>query len=523
MLPDLIMMPILRKERSPITGCGLMMEEAKGHVAENILNLALEIIYLLTGENCIVFKLSDGWVLPNMRNSQSFRREHQPDMLIFDGNNDKKILEVTQKMIGLLTGEVPIRCQDVTVYFSMEEWEYIEGHKDLYKDVMMEKPPPLTSPDGSSNRNTPERCPRPLYSRDSTQEHQEIPQEDQVDGSSNRNTPERCPRPLYSRDSTQEHQEIPQEDQEEHLMDVKFEAAAVIEMDVKSDDWCKEEEIPPEISTDGQLGGNTWTISSPDVETDDHFTCDSSEENLITVNFHPEITNAHLSYDPSTHGRYFVDHSLPMIHHTAPSTTHDGEKPYMCSECGKSFTQKSNLVAHQKLHTGVRPFSCPQCGKCFKRNTHLVIHQRVHTGEKPYSCLQCGKSFTRKPNLISHQRSHTGEKPYSCSVCGKRFSEKAYYLRHERTHSGHFPYSCPQCGKGFAHKSILVTHQKNHTGVGAFSCPECEKAFKFEASLAKHQKTHQEGNPYCCPECGKCFVTKPHLLRHFANCEMAHN
>ncbi|KAM5138925.1 uncharacterized protein ACMZJ9_016385 isoform 3-T3 [Mantella aurantiaca] len=591
MLPDLIMMPILRKERSPITGCGLMMEEAKGHVAENILNLALEIIYLLTGENCIVFKLSDGWVLPNMRNSQSFRREHQPDMLIFDGNNDKKILEVTQKMIGLLTGEVPIRCQDVTVYFSMEEWEYIEGHKDLYKDVMMEKPPPLTSPDGSSNRNPPERCPRPLYSRDSTQEHQEIPQEDQVDGSnnrntpercprplyswdstqehqeilqedqddgssnrnppercprplysrdskqehqeipqedqvdgsSNRNTPERCPRPLYSRDSTQEHQEIPQEDQEEHLMDVKFEAAAVIEMDVKSDDWCKEEEIPPEISTDGQLGGNTWTISSPDVETDDHFTCDSSEENLITVNFHPEITNAHLSYDPSTHGRYFVDHSLPMIHHTAPSTTHDGEKPYMCSECGKSFTQKSNLVAHQKLHTGVRPFSCPQCGKCFKRNTHLVIHQRVHTGEKPYSCLQCGKSFTRKPNLISHQRSHTGEKPYSCSVCGKRFSEKAYYLRHERTHSGHFPYSCPQCGKGFAHKSILVTHQKNHTGVGAFSCPECEKAFKFEASLAKHQKTHQEGNPYCCPECGKCFVTKPHLLRHFANCEMAHN
>ena len=45
--------------------------------------------------------------------------------------------------------------------------EFSEGHKD-----MMEPP---------NTRNPPERCPRPLYSRDSTQEGHTIPHHHQVD------------------------------------------------------------------------------------------------------------------------------------------------------------------------------------------------------------------------------------------------------------------------------------------------------------------------------------------------------
>ncbi|PIO15631.1 hypothetical protein AB205_0149000 [Aquarana catesbeiana] len=154
----------------------MKMETGQNHMTERILDLTLEIIYLLTGEDYkVVRKISGDPLTPS---SHLYRTSPitvpPPHCLTTEVTSVKKILEVTNKIIDLLTGEVPIRCHDVTVYFSMEEWEYLEGHKDLYKDVMMENQPPLTSLDGSSNGNPPERCPHPLYSRDSTQEDHTI-------------------------------------------------------------------------------------------------------------------------------------------------------------------------------------------------------------------------------------------------------------------------------------------------------------------------------------------------------------
>ncbi|PIO13074.1 hypothetical protein AB205_0036510, partial [Aquarana catesbeiana] len=231
----------------------LRMEKHQSPMTERILNLTLEIIYLLTGESFPPAKSGDHITIT----------VPPPHSLTPEINSNKKILEVTKKIMELLTGEVPIRCQDVTVYFSMEEWEYLEGHRDLYKEVMMDIQLPLTSPDGSSNGNSPERCPCPLYSWDSKQEGHTIPhhhqsrnlgdynivvkeeyeEEDEEYGvmkelseghkdlyndimmksSDTRNAPESCPHSLYSRDSTQEGHTIPHHHQGEDLMNMKVE------------------------------------------------------------------------------------------------------------------------------------------------------------------------------------------------------------------------------------------------------------------------------------------------------------
>ncbi|XP_073453635.1 gastrula zinc finger protein XlCGF66.1-like isoform X1 [Aquarana catesbeiana] len=415
-----------------------MMEKDGSHMTERIFNLTLEIIYLLTGEEYTVVKKTSGEHF-NLNN-------HLRGMSRKLKKNNKKIMEVTSNIIELLM---------------REDWNHIEGHKDLYKDIKKENHPTYTSTDGFSDRNSPDGCPYSLHSRDSTQEDHTIPQHHQV----------------------------------EDLVGIKVEIVEGEDLYLTDEQPCLEEDSPTFITPDGHYSRMAEDVDTVQPSQGDNSGIPSSDQIITLTQARPTDK----IYPCAECGKCFT-HMSNRIRHMK---IHKGLKPFPCLECGKCFTRKTHLTGHQRKHTAKKPFSSPEDvdtvqpaqgdNSGIPSSNRIITRTRARPTDKIYPCSECGKCFTHMSNRIRHMKIHKGLKPFACSECGKCFTRKSHLAGHQRIHTGEKPFPCPLCGKLFKHKSHLVIHNRTHTGEKPFICRDCGKCFGQQANLLGHQKVHTGG------------------------------
>ncbi|NXO01411.1 ZN398 protein, partial [Rhinopomastus cyanomelas] len=174
------------------------------------------------------------------------------------------------------------------------------------------------------------------------------------------------------------------------------------------------------------------------------------------------------------------------------------EWSHPCTECGKRFRLKINLIIHQRSHAKDGPYECPTCEISFADKHHLDLHQSIHIKDRAFGTKVWGNVH---PELRIRRRSTFNETFYGgASGVGNGMQTRGTWLNlaKEEHDRGHVSSGC------------LPESQKTR----GLKCTHCKKMLSCSFALRRHLQTHVRERPFCCGKCNLRYTRRTHLWRH---------
>ena len=161
--------------------------------------------------------------------------------------------------------------------------------------------------------------------------------------------------------------------------------------------------------------------------------CNKTFTQSGNLNLHLRIHTGERKYQCELCSSFFTTSSNLQAH---TKITHSSTRDFNCSTCPLTFKSSTALASHEQTHSTEKAFVCAYCQKGFTKKSYLNGHiNTVHNGMKKFKCKDCGKLFSNSSNLIVHNRIHSGEKPFECKICQSKFSQSSALNRHKKQHS----------------------------------------------------------------------------------------
>ncbi|XP_069834869.1 oocyte zinc finger protein XlCOF7.2-like [Dendropsophus ebraccatus] len=484
-------------------------------ISENIFSLTLEIMCLLTGEDCVVVKKKSGERVSSLCSPHISGGWAQGPVTPSSPQNQKKILELTFQIIQQLTGEDAVKREGTTVSFIMDMGEG-QAEDKAGGDHRGQSPGPIVKnlPHYKPTRVKEESCSREESDPEAAEDEQcgSLCIKEDPDSREAEQTPDT---ELYTSGDPTEHYSstLVTGDPEEPSTTAHIQYTSVRikeepmyeEGDVSDSDYTATNnyqytsfQIKEEVMSDEE--GNLADVDDfrpparkrragygSDEETDSCEEGTASETDVFPPTDHePQYPSTHSEPSPPMYGGSLLQNDFllfdegssfdtdvsALIKHAqtkysfAPieegSGSDDGEDVAAETHTFKDHPQPKSSpgtdeAAASEEGSGSqvkKDYQCSECSEIFVRRSDFANHRRNHRRER-LTCPECGKLFSNKPSLINHLTGHTGEKPYSCSVCGKCFTRNSNLIVHQAIHMERSPLGARNVGDFIYIKPVL--------------------------------------------------------------------